>query len=200
VSDARPRLGVLGGTFDPPHVGHLAIASEAHAGLGLQHVLFVTAAAPPHKEGRERTPAGVRIQLTELAVEDDIRFLASTIEVERDLVYTVDLLSALAERRPDNELVFIMGSDSLLQLGTWHEPEKILDLCTLAVAPRPGDSPEAIREAAARWGGDRTRLLDVPPLAVSSSDIRARVEAGRPIRYLVPRPVEERIVELGLYR
>jgi nicotinate-nucleotide adenylyltransferase len=96
--------------------------------------------------------------------------------------------------------VFIMGSDSLLQLETWHDPEELLSLCSLAVALRPGDSPEAIAAAAARWGDHRMTVLDVPALAVSSSGIRARAAAHQPIRYLVPRRVEQYIQETGLYR
>jgi nicotinate-nucleotide adenylyltransferase len=194
------RLGVLGGSFDPPHVAHLAIASEAFHALGLERVLFVPAAAPPHKGGGERPPAATRLELTSLAVGDDLRFTVSGVEIERGLIYTADLLRALHERHADRELVFIMGSDSLLQLETWHAPEELLSLCGVAVAPRPGDSPEAIAAAAVRWGEHRIAVLDAPALAVSSTDVRARVAAHRPIRYLVPRRVEEYILETGLYR
>jgi nicotinate-nucleotide adenylyltransferase len=194
------RLGVLGGSFDPPHVAHLAIASEACHALHLERVLFVPAAAPPHKGDGERTSAGVRLELTSLAIDDDLRFTASGIEIERGLVYTADTLRALGARYVDHDLVFIMGSDSLLQLDTWHAPEELLSLCSLAVAPRPGDSPEAIAAAAARWGDRRVTLLDVPALDVSSSLIRARVARRQPVRYLVPRRVEQYIQEMGLYR
>lgn len=200
MAAAQPRLGVLGGSFDPPHIAHLAVASEACHALGLERVLFVPAAAPPHKDGDERTPADVRLDLTELAVDDDLRFTASSIEIEHGLIYTADTLLALTGRYPDHELVFIMGSDSLLQLETWHEPETLLSLSSLAVAPRPGDAPEAIAAAAARWGEHRVTILDLPVLDVSSSGIRQRVVARRPIRYLVPRRVEQFILETGLYR
>jgi len=196
----RARLGVLGGSFDPPHLAHLAIASEAFHALGLERVLFVPAASPPHKGGEERTPASIRLELASLALDDDLRFTASGVEIERGLVYTADTLRALSERYVDRDLVFIMGSDSLLQLETWHATEELLSLCSLAVAPRPGDSPEAITAAAARWGDYQVVVLDAPVLDVSSSDIRARVAARRPIRYLVPRRVEEYILETGLYR
>jgi nicotinate-nucleotide adenylyltransferase len=138
--------------------------------------------------------------MTSLALDDDLRFTASGIEIERGLVYTADTLRALDERYAGHELVFIMGSDSLLQLQTWHAPEDLLSRCTLAVAPRPGDSPEAIATAAARWADYRVSVLDVPALAVSSSDVRARVAQRRPIRYLVPHRVEQYIQETGLYR
>ncbi|MGE5229558.1 MAG: nicotinate-nucleotide adenylyltransferase [Deltaproteobacteria bacterium] len=200
MAETQPRLGILGGSFDPPHVAHLAIASEACHALGLSRVLFVPAAAPPHKGLGGRTPAAARLEMASLAIDDDLRFTASGVEIERGLVYTVDTLRVLSARYTDHDLVFIMGSDSLLQLETWHEPEELLALCSLAVAPRPGDSPEAIAAAAARWGGHRVALLDLPPLAVSSTDLRRRAAARRPIRYLVPQRVEQYILETGLYR
>lgn len=200
MAEKQPRLGILGGSFDPPHVAHLAIASEACHALGLARVLFVPAAAPPHKGPGGQTPAEVRLEMASLAIDDDLRFTVSGIEIERGLAYTADTLRALSARYADHDLVFIMGSDSLLQLETWHEPEELLALCSLAVAPRPGDSPEAIAAAASRWGGHRVALLDLPPLGVSSSDLRRRAAARRPIRYLVPQRVEQYILETGLYR
>jgi nicotinate-nucleotide adenylyltransferase len=200
VTAARPRLGVLGGSFDPPHIAHLAIASEACHALDLTRVLFVPAAAPPHKGGGERTPADVRLEMTSLAIDDDPRFTVSDIEIERGLVYTADTMRVLGECDADQRVVFIMGSDSLLQLETWHQPEELLALCSLAVAPRPGDPPEAIAAAAARWGTERVSLLDVPLMSVSSTGIRARAAAGRPFRYLVPPRVEDFILRSGLYR
>jgi nicotinate-nucleotide adenylyltransferase len=200
MATPQARLGVLGGSFDPPHVAHLAIASEACHALRLERVLFVPAAAPPHKGGGERTRPDVRLELTSLAIDDDLRFTASGIEIERSLVYTADTLAALRARYVEHDLVFIMGSDSLLQMETWHAPEEILSLCSLAVAPRPGDSPQAIAAAAARWGDHRVTLLDVPALDVSSTVIRTRVTRRQPIRYLVPRRVEQYIQETRLYR
>ena len=200
MHEARPRLGVIGGSFDPPHLGHLVIASEAHARLGLERVLFVPAAAPPHKDLKEHTAADVRLEMTGLAVAEDLRFVESGLEIERGLVYTRDVLAAVAERFPGRDLVFIMGSDSLLQFDTWYEPEGILTRCTLAVAPRPGDDLAAVAAAAARWGAGRVTILEPPPIGISSSQIRARAAAGLPIRYLVPQAVEELIFERGLYR
>jgi len=200
VAGSTPRLGVLGGSFDPPHVGHLAIASEAFAALGLDRVLFVPAAAPPHKHAAVGSTPGVRLELTGLAVAGDPRFAVSDIELVHGLVYTADTLTALRELHAVRDLVFILGSDSLVQLETWHRPAELLRLCHLAVAPRPGDPPEAVAAAAARWGEDRVTILDLPLFGVSSSGVRARVASDRPIRYLVPEPVERRIAELGLYR
>jgi nicotinate-nucleotide adenylyltransferase len=196
----QPRLGVLGGSFDPPHVAHLAVASEAFHALGLSRVLFVPAAAPPHKGGVDRTPADVRLEMTHLAVGDDSRFTVSDIEIERGLIYTAHTLRALGELHPDYGLVFILGSDSLLQLETWHEPDELLAACSLAVAPRPGDPPEAVAAAAAQWGVSKVALLDAPAMDISSSAIRARMAAGRPVRYLVPARVEQFLVQSGLYR
>jgi len=138
--------------------------------------------------------------MTSLAVDDDLRFTVSGIEIERGLVYTADTLRALTERYPDHGLVFILGSDSLLQLDTWHNPDELLSLCALGVAPRPRDPPEAVAAAAARWGASRITVLDTPLMEISSSSIRERVAARRPVRYLVPPRVEQFIVEKGLYR
>ncbi|MEI6448703.1 MAG: nicotinate-nucleotide adenylyltransferase [Actinomycetes bacterium] len=199
MHEARPRLGVIGGSFDPPHLGHLVIASEAHAQFALERVLFVPAAAPPHKGLEEHTAADVRLEMTALAVAEDMRFVESGLEIEHGLSYTIDTLRAVAERFPGRDLVFIMGSDSLLQLDTWYDPEGILARCTLAVAPRPGDDPALVAAAAARWGSARVTIIEAPPVGVSSRQIRARVAEGLPIRYLVPQAVAELIVGRGLY-
>ena len=201
MKGARPRLGVIGGSFDPPHVGHLVIASEASARLGLERVLFVPAASPPHKDLGQRTSADIRLEMTALAVAEDMRFVESGLEIEHGLSFTSDMLTAVGERFMGRDLVFVMGSDSLLQFDTWHDPDAILARCTVAVAPRPGDDPVVVAAAAARWGSGRVTMLDeAPPVGVSSSQIRARVAAGLPIRYLVPQVIEEFIVERGLYR
>ena len=193
-------IGVLGGSFNPPHIGHLAIASDAAAALDLEQVLFVPAAAPPHKDVADDVPAAVRLEMTRLAVDGDERFATSAVEIELGLRFTSDTLAALAARRADRELVFIGGSDTLLQLETWHEPDAILARARLAVAARPGDAPAAIARTVARWGSDRVTILPSVAIDLSSSMVRARVRAGRPIRYLVPRPVERFIAERGLYR
>jgi len=200
VDGIRPSLGVLGGSFDPPHLGHLVIASEACARFDLQRVLFVPAAAPPHKDPGRRTEASMRLAMTALAVEDDPRFEVNGIEMERDLVYTRDTVGAVADRFPGHDLVFVLGSDSLLQLETWHDPEGIVGICRLAVASRPGDDAEAVARAIARWGAGRARLMEAPLVGISSSAVRERVAAGLPIRYLVPSKVEEYVHQHDLYR
>ena len=193
-------IGVLGGSFNPPHVGHLVIASDAAAAVDLEQVLFVPAAAPPHKDVADDVPAAVRLEMTRLAVDDDERFAASGVEIELGLRFTSDTLAALAARRRGRELVFVGGSDTLLQFETWHQPDLILERARFVVAPRPGDAPAAIERAVARWGRDRVTILPSVAIGVSSSMVRARVRAGRPISYLVPRAVERFIEERGLYR
>ena len=199
MDDSRPRLGVIGGSFDPPHIAHLVIASEACAQLGLERVLFVPAAAPPHKTAVPATSAELRLEMTTLAVGDDLRFVESGLEVERDLVYTRDMLDAVAQRFPGRDLVLIMGSDSLAQLDTWFDPESILARATLAVAPRHVDAEDVFKEAQRRWPEGRIVRLEAPRIVLSSTIVRERVAAGRPIRYLVPPAVEEYIVERRLY-
>ncbi|MFA4964057.1 MAG: nicotinate-nucleotide adenylyltransferase [Thermoleophilia bacterium] len=194
-----PLLGVLGGSFNPPHLGHLLIASGACDELGLERVLFVPAASPPHKMIDDDVSRLARVAMAELAVVDDLRFSVSALEVERELVYTRDTLRAVASRYPDHPLVFIMGSDSLLQFATWHDPQAILQEALLAVAPRPGDRPADVAAAATRWGRQRVRVLDTPLVDISSTGVRERVRGGRSIRYLVPAAVEEYIVAHALY-
>ncbi|HMK92675.1 MAG TPA: nicotinate-nucleotide adenylyltransferase [Thermoleophilia bacterium] len=198
---AGPRpIGVLGGSFNPPHLGHLVIASEVCARLALERVLFVPAAAPPHKEIDDGVAAADRLEMTRLATADDERFAVSAVEVELGLRYTVDTLAELRRRHDGRELVFIVGSDTLLQLASWHEPERVLALATVAVAHRPGDDPQAVAAAAERWGTRRVLLVSTAEVDLSSSAVRGRVREGLPIRYLVPPAVERFIAEHGLYK
>jgi nicotinate-nucleotide adenylyltransferase len=199
TSDAagRRRVGILGGSFNPPHLGHLIIASQAHHDLGLAGVVFVPAWSPPHKVIEDHVTAETRLRLATAAVDGDPRFSVSAVEIERRLRYSVETLAALSGELGDADLWFIVGSDSLLALATWKDPSGILERCRLAVAPRPGDDPRLIREHARRY--DAT-VLDSPAVGLSSSDVRARVRRGAPLRYLVPEPVELLIDRLGLYR
>ncbi len=195
----RRRLGVLGGSFNPPHIGHLLIASVACAQLGLERTVFVPAAVPPHKAVAEEVAAPVRFALTEAATAEDMRFTVSAVEIDRDLSYTRDVLVALRERYADTDFVFLMGSDSLLQFGSWRDPRGILALAALGVAPRPGDDLAQVTAAVEQWGPDGVTMLDMPPVGVSSTDVRRRVREHLPIRYLVPRAVEDLIIMHGLY-
>jgi nicotinate-nucleotide adenylyltransferase len=175
------------------------IASDACAALGLERMIFLPAASPPHKEIADDVPAGARLEMTRLAVGGDERFSVSSLEIDLGLRFTVDTLAELRERHAGAALVFVAGSDMLLRFDTWHEPAAILDLALLAVAPRPGDDAQAIARAAARWGEGRVVVMPSAMVAVSSSMIRERVRSGRPIRYLVPPAVERFVIERRLY-
>jgi nicotinate-nucleotide adenylyltransferase len=195
-------IGILGGTFNPPHMGHLVMAQEALDQLELDRVVLMPVAVPPHKEARE-DPGGVdRVELCRLAVADDERFEVSTLEVDRGgASFTVDTLRGLHDSEPDHDLTFIVGGDMAQSLPAWREPEVILDLATLAVAEREGVRREDIaRRLDGLHGGDRVVFFDMPRIDISSSSIRRRVAEGRPIRYLVPDAVAEAIAERGLYQ
>ncbi|MCW2998837.1 MAG: nicotinate (nicotinamide) nucleotide adenylyltransferase [Solirubrobacterales bacterium] len=197
------RVGILGGTFNPPHLGHLVIAQEAHDQLDLDRVVLMPVHTPPHKELHADPGPGVRAQLCRLAVEGDERLRVSTREIEQEgPSYTVQTLRAIAAEQPEDELVFIVGGDMALSLPTWKEPEAILALATLAVAAREGTGRDDIITRVAGLDGaqDRVRFFQTPRLDISSSDVRRRVGAGRPVRYLVPPAVAEYLGAHGLYR
>jgi nicotinate-nucleotide adenylyltransferase len=195
-------IGILGGTFNPPHMGHLVMAQEALDQLDLDRVVFMPVAVPPHKEAREDPGAAARVRLCRLAVADDDRFDVSTLEIERGgASFTVDTLRELHDVEPEHELTFIVGGDMAQSLPAWREPEAILALARLAVAEREGVRREDIaRRLESLHGGDRVVFFDMPRIDVSSSTIRRRVAEGRPIRYLVPEAVAAEIAEQGLYR
>ena len=195
-------IGILGGTFNPPHMGHLVMAQEALDQLGLDRVVFMPVATPPHKEAREDPGAEARVELCRLAVADDERFAVSELEIRRGgASYTVDTLRELHELQPEHDLTFIVGGDMAQSLPAWREPEAILALARLAVAEREGVRREDIaRRLAPLHGGDRVTFFDMPRIDVSSSAIRRRVAEGRPIRYLVPDAVADAIARHSLYR
>ncbi|MGO8684443.1 MAG: nicotinate-nucleotide adenylyltransferase [Thermoleophilia bacterium] len=192
-------LGILGGSFNPPHLGHLVIASDAHFQLELERVLFMPAKSPPHKQVAGGVSAAARLAMTRFAVVDDDRFAVSSLEIDQGFSYTVDMLRYLRAAEPDRDLVFIVGSDSLLQFSSWYRPAEILTLCRLAVAPRPGDSAQAIARAVASWPEGAVVVLDSTQVAVSSSALRKRARRQAPLRYLVPAAVENFIREQRLY-
>jgi nicotinate-nucleotide adenylyltransferase len=195
------RVGLLGGTFNPPHLAHLVCASEAADQLSLDRVLFVPVFEPPHKEAESDPGIEHRVELCRRAVAGDSRFAVSRMEVDVPArSYTVDTLTRLHESSPEDEFTFIMGGDMAHALPTWHEPEAVLSLATLGVAEREGVRRNDIAARLAGLpGADRIRFFDMPRLDISSSLIRRRVAAGRPIRYLVPEAVAEYIVTEGLY-
>jgi len=195
------RLGILGGTFDPPHVGHLAIAQDAWARLPLDRVLFVPAAVPPHKIGAVCTAPDLRLEMVRAAIAGDDRFEASPIELERTgPSYTVDTLRALTKRQPSADLFLLLGADQFREIGTWRESAEIARLSQLVVVPRGDEDAEAMDAARRVLPADaRVTRLDATRVDVSSTEIRRRRAAGEPIRYLVPDDVLRVIERERLY-
>jgi nicotinate-nucleotide adenylyltransferase len=192
---------VLGGAFNPPHIGHLVLAQEAASQLGLGEVLLVPAREAPHRRIEPEPGAGVRMEMTRLAAEEDDLLTASDIEVRRDEPsYTYRTLELLGEERPGEELWFLMGADVAAGLESWRSPERVLELARLGIAGRPGTALDEAEAALDRLGGaERAEVVRMPELAVSSTRVRRRVAQGRPIRYLVPDAVVGCIAERGLY-
>jgi nicotinate-nucleotide adenylyltransferase len=195
------RIGLLGGTFNPPHLGHLVCAAFALDGLGLDRVLLLPVHTPPHKEADGDPGVEHRVALCEAAVAGDERLGVSRAEADvPGRSYTVDTLSRLHEQRPGDQLTFIVGGDMARSLPEWREPEAILSLAEIGVAGREDVGFDAIRERLGGLAGaDRVRFFDMPRIDISSTMVRHRVAAGRPIRYLVPDAVAEYIVREGLY-
>ncbi len=200
-------LGVFGGTFDPIHLAHLAVAQEAAETLGLERVLFIPAGQPPHKPDREITAAADRLAMVELAIAGNERFAVDRLEVDREgPSYTVDTLEALDGGRGvaggTPALTLILSSEAFLGLPSWRSPRRILELACLAVAPREGyppATPAFMAEAFAAFR-DRVTYLDGPRIRLSASELRARAGAGRSLRYLVPDAVAAYIDDHALYR
>jgi nicotinate-nucleotide adenylyltransferase len=205
-SGGRRAIGILGGTFDPVHAGHLALGREARRVLDLDEVLFVPNARPPHKRAQEVSPARHREAMLALAIEADPAFAISRLELERPgPSYAVDTMAVFAaqsraEGRP--EPWFILSAEVLDDFHTWREPQRILELCRIAVAPRQGAEALDGAWAAQQYPGreDRFAFLPGPFLEIASTAIRERVAAGQPISGLVPPAVERYILDTGLYR
>jgi nicotinate-nucleotide adenylyltransferase len=197
------RVGILGGTLDPVHRGHLILAGAARDELGLERVLFVPAGQPWRKAARAITSAEHRLAMLRLALEGEGAFVVATLELEREgPSYAADTLEVLRRDQPSDELFFILGEDALVDLPNWVRPGRILELATLAVAKRAGTDRDELEEAARRLPGllDRVAWLKMPLVEVSATEIRDRVRRGLPIGDLVPRLVEAYIREHGLYR
>lgn len=194
------RLGIIGGTFDPIHIGHLVMASYAIDALELEKVWFMPAQTPPHKH-HEITDLEHRAQMCRLAVNLDSRFEFSDLDMRGDPPsYTSDLLSSISKSMPNTELVFLVGADSLKNFATWHEPETILKYASLGVAERPGSTVDHRIRNSVPGLAARLHEFDSPLIELSSTEIRQRREKGKSITYLVPEVVEDYIVEHGLYR
>jgi nicotinate-nucleotide adenylyltransferase len=188
-----PRVGVFGALFNPPHIGHLVLCQEAWWQLGLQRVVLVPTGRPSHRPDPP-VPADVRLRLAQAAALGNPGLTVSRVEVDRPgPSYMIDTLRDLNERYPGAQLVLLIGADQLAALASWHEAASLPRLARLAVARRSGAHIEGAERAAVDW-------IDMPRLDVSSSLVRERVAAGRPIRYLVPEPVRELIEAEDLYR
>ena len=194
-------IGVLGGTFDPIHIGHRIIAEEARIRLGLAEVLFVPAGQPWLKQDRDITPAMHRVEMVRRGIGDNPHFKLSTLEVDRSgPSYTVDTLEALQDRlSSETSLFFILGRDTLAEVPLWKEPRKVIQLCRLVVPPRLGSRDLRHLEEAIPGLLERVIQLDMPVIGISSSEIRQRVARGLSIRYLVPPEVEEYVTEQRIY-
>jgi nicotinate-nucleotide adenylyltransferase len=206
VGNGPPRkpaagIGILGSAFNPPHLGHLALAQEALWQLGLEEVVLVPTGDAPHKRIVDDPGRELRLAMTRLAAADDARFSASALEVERDgPSYTYETLEALASERGDTDLVFVMGADAAVGLESWRRPERVVELARLAVARRSGVSDADVASVLRSLGCDgRATMLEMPQFGVSSSAVRERAAEGRPLRYLVPEAVARFIEEKGIY-
>jgi nicotinate-nucleotide adenylyltransferase len=195
------RIGILGGTFNPPHLGHLVCAQEAYCELDLDQVLLIPAGLPPHKPVDAEPGPEHRLQLCRLAIQGDDRFAVSDLELRRDgPSYMVDTLPELSTQAPTNELFLILGGDIAAGLPQWREPERVLELATVAIAKRRGTSQASVQRALDQLrGGERARFFQMPRIGISSTMVRRRVRAGQPIRYFVPDGVVDYISEHGLY-
>jgi nicotinate-nucleotide adenylyltransferase len=194
------RLGLYGGTFDPIHLGHLILAESCREAVALDRVWFVVAGAPPHKPG-ERTPVADRLEMVRIAVAGHPAFEVSELETKGPGPhYSFQTLEAIRRDRPEDELFFLIGADSLVDLPTWRRPERIAALATIVVVNRPGFDP-ALAVAVPDLGPEARpiRSVTVPPIGIASKDLRRRVAEGRTIRYQVPRGVEAYIAAHGLY-
>jgi len=204
---AKRKIGILGGTFNPIHAGHLIIAEAVRHQYELHKVLFIPSANPPHKEGQEIIPAVHRYKLVSLAIADNPFFEVSDIEMKREgRSYSVQTLHALrdADRQP-TDYFFIIGADSVPELRTWKNIQQLASLCTFVVVPRPGWGIQRLAHmdlGLPKWLKQNllANVVSAPPIGISSTEIRDRIQQGRSIRYLVPKAVEEYIAEHSLYR
>ncbi|WP_449384994.1 nicotinate-nucleotide adenylyltransferase [Cellulomonas soli] len=196
VPPRRPRVGVMGGTFDPVHHGHLVAASEVQARFDLDEVVFVPTGHPTFKLDQDVTVAEHRYLMTVIATASNPRFTVSRVDIERaGVTYTVDTLRDLRAQRPDADLFFITGADAIEQILTWKDAEELFDRAHFVAVTRPGHALSV-----AGLPDDRVSLLEIPALAISSTDVRARARAGEPVWYLVPDGVVQYIAKHRLYR
>ncbi len=193
---------MLGGAFNPPHIGHLVLAREAAFQLGLERVVMVPTGRAPHKAIDPEPGADVRLEMATLVAAGDELIEASDLEVrDPGPSYTFRTLERLSEQRPGEQIWFLMGADVAASLESWKRPERVLELARLGIAARPGTATDEAEAALERLGAeDRAEWIRMPEIGVSSTRIRRRVGQGRPVRYLTPDPVLELIEAMDLYR
>ena len=195
-------IGIFGGTFDPPHLGHLILAAEARAQLGLERLLWVLTPDPPHKQDQSIAPLDHRLEMVKLAIANDPQFEISSVELTRPGPhYALDTVLILAGQNPGMNLVYLMGGDSLSDLPHWHHPADFVSACHLiGVMRRPGDTVElAALEKSLPGLRSKVRFVEAPLLDIAAREIRRRIAEGRPFRYFLPERVYEYIDEHGLY-
>jgi nicotinate-nucleotide adenylyltransferase len=200
---ARQQIGLFGGTFDPPHLGHLILASEAYSQLGLDRLLWILTPDPPHKQDQAITSIEHRLAMVNLAIEDNPSFELSRVELDRPGPhYTLDTVESIAEQYPDADITPIIGGDSLRDLPKWHRPKELLYACHwVGVMRRPGEAPN-LDELERELPGISSKIhyVDAPLLEIASREIRSRIANGRPYRYYLPLPVYEYISQHHLYQ
>lgn len=197
------RIGIFGGTFDPPHLGHLILAAEAHYRLELDRLLWVLTPHPPHKVGRQVTPLEDRLAMVEAAIAGDPAFELSRVDIDRPAPhYALDTLNLLREAHPGDALIYLLGGDSLRDLPTWHRPLALVRACdAIGVMRRPCDRVDLSGLEAMLPGlSAKVQFIDAPRLEISSREIRRRIREGEPFRYYLPVRVYETIQARGLYR
>ena len=206
IKDAE-RIGIMGGTFDPIHLGHLVTAEEARQQFNLQYVVFVPSGYPPHKDNTRLSDLEHRYLMTVLAVITNPYFTVSRVEIERSQqgpTYTVDTVKWFQEfYGPESKIHFITGADAMLDILTWKDYENLLDTCQFIAASRPGYSLSRLRQTFEQLGSSslkKVSYLEIPAMAISSTDIRERVRSGKTIKYLTPEAVEQYIIKNKLWK
>lgn len=201
---AGRRLGIMGGTFDPIHYGHLVAAEGARYSFNLEKVFFIPAGNPPHKPDHIVSGSPVRYKMTCLAVASNPYFCSSPMEIERPgPSYTIDTVRTMMRLHPDKRIYFITGADAILEIFTWKDSRVLLSMCNFVAATRPGYCLTALNEKLDSLPNELKQnisFMEAPALAISSTDIRRRVREGKPIKYLLPESVEDYILENNLYR
>lgn len=199
----RPRIGIFGGTFDPPHIGHQILAMEAYDELKLDKLYWVLAPNPPHKLGLETAPLDLRINMVKAAIQHDEIFEFSSVDIDRPGPhYVLDTIRVFRNQHPNGELFFLMGGDSLRDLHTWHQPHEFVSECDwLGVMHRPGDKIDLVNIELTFPGiTQKIRFIEAPLLEISSNQIRKLISSGKPYRYYLPSEVYKIVIKNSLYK